>query len=171
MTKKWTLILAIVFAVLFAFCIIFFVVFPLRYKKEIIKYSAEYSLDGGLVASVIFVESRFNKNAKSSSGACGLMQLMPATFGWVKEELCEDNVNIFDPITNIKYGCFYLEYLFRKYKNEIYVLAAYNAGEGIVASWGESENFGIDSIKFSETKNYVLKILKYKAFYFSRLSI
>ena len=92
MTKKWVLALAIVFAVLFAFGIIFFVVFPLRYKKEILKYSAEYGLDSGLVASVIFVESRFNKNAKSSSGACGLMQLMPATFEWVKEELGEEAV-------------------------------------------------------------------------------
>ena len=171
MTKKWPIFISIFLFAMFAFGIIFYAIFPLKYQSVIKKYAKEYHLQAGLVASVIFVESRFNKNAKSSSGACGLMQLMPATFEWVKEELGEEYADIFDPITNIKYGCFYLAYLMKKYKNEIYVLAAYNAGEGIVSSWGDSENFGVDNIKYAETKNYVLKILKYKAFYFGRLSV
>ena len=171
MTKKWPLLISVILFVMLVLSIIFYVIFPLKYKKEINTYSAEYSLEPGLVASVIFVESRFKPNAKSSSGACGLMQLMPATFDWIKSQLRDETANIFDAKTNIKYGCYYIDYLMQKHKNLVYVLACYNAGEGVVSAWGSSDSFLIDNIEYAETKNYVKKILKYQRFYQYRMSV
>jgi len=171
MTKKWPLIIGVLLFVLFALSMVFWAIFPLKYQNEIKQYSQEYQLEAGLVASVIFVESRFNINAKSSSGACGLMQLMPATFEWIEGELGEEKANIFNAETNIKYGCYYLDYLIKKYNNLVYALACYNAGEGIVSSWGNNSDFSIENIQYLETKKYVKKILKYQRFYQTRMSV
>lgn len=160
--------LAIFLSVFSIFAILFWVVYPLKYSSYILQYSKQYNLNASLVASVICVESRFNKTVVSSSGASGLMQIMPSTFTWVKQQIdCEED--IFNPQTNINAGCYYLSYLFKKYQNQIFVLACYNAGEGVVISWGDCRNFTIDQIKYTETKNYVNKVLSLLWLYNSRL--
>jgi len=172
MRKIIAFFVAVFSVFMFAFLLVeFYVIFPIGYVFEIKKYSNEYDVNPALVASLICVESRFNSSAKSSKGASGLMQLMPTTFQWVAGEMGEENdeQKIFDADTNIKYGCYYLSYLFEKYKNEIYVLSCYNAGEGTVSLWGQSENFSIEHIQFAETRNYVQRIENLKRFYASRL--
>ena len=75
-----------------------------------------------LVVAVAKAESSFVSTSVSPKGAYGLMQLMPATaqaFG----------VNICDPKDNIRGGIAFLRDLTAKYRNPVYVLAAYNAGE------------------------------------------
>lgn len=146
------------------------VVYPLKYKTEILQSSKKYNLQPGLVASVICAESRFKQNAKSSSGACGLMQLMPSTFAWAVNTMGEkySEQDIFNPNINIQVGCFYLSYLISKYVSIEYSLACYNAGEGIVCSWGTPSNFSVEDIKYAETKNYVKKIISLTKLYSSR---
>ena len=151
--------------------LVFHVVFPMKYKSEILSYSNEYDLEPNMVAAIICVESRFDREAQSGSGACGLMQLMPATFSWAASQINMhvENPDIFSVDENISAGCFYLRYLFDKFQNEVFVLAAYNAGEGVVSKWGAASNFSIDQIQYLETKNYVIKVQKLAKFYLYRI--
>ncbi|MBQ8468618.1 MAG: lytic transglycosylase domain-containing protein [Clostridia bacterium] len=171
--KKIIAIFIVVFSVVMFVLLMleFYVIFPINYTSAIKKHSLNYGLNPALVASIICTESKFNAGAKSAKGAAGLMQLMPSTFNWVADELGEDvnSTNIFDAETNIKYGCFYLNYLFKKYQNEIFVLACYNAGEGVVCSWGSADNFSIELIRYAETRAYVNKVESLKRFYASRI--
>ncbi len=100
-----------------------------------------------LVHSVIQVESNYNEFAVSPKGAQGLMQLMPATarqYGVT---------NSFDARQNIEGGVRYLKFLQNTFKNDRLAIAAYNAGQGAVAKYG-------DVPPYPETVNYVSKVSK-----------
>ena len=162
---------------IFIFCLVYNeVYYPINYKNYILKYSEKYNLQPELVASVINTESSFNKNAKSSKGAIGLMQILPSTGLYIAEMLKEDFcVNkLYDPETNIKYGCFYLNYLGTKFKNNKVVLSAYNAGETTVSLWLKNKSlskdgFSLQSIPYKGTSNYVEKIIRGAKFYINRV--
>lgn len=81
------------------------------------------------VLAVAQAESRFNSTSLSGKGAYGLMQLMPATAQAL-------GVNICDPKDNVRGGIAFLRELTAKYRNPVYVLAAYNAGEPAVLEAG-----------------------------------
>ena len=144
--------------------------YPFKYQDLISKYAQSYNLDEGLVASIIFCESRFNKNAKSNKGALGLMQIMPSTAaGFYKEERSFSSEMLFDPEFNIQIGSTFLRYLFDKYQDEVVVLACYNAGETAVRLWmGNNKSLEKTQIKYKETLNYVEKVQKFKPFYKKR---
>lgn len=150
--------------------------YPIKYNNLILKYSNEYNLNAELVASLINEESSFNKNAVSSSGALGLMQILPSTGEYIASLLEEDFdvMNLFDPEINIKYGCYYLKYLSKKFLNENSVLCAYNAGETIVKSWLNNSEYSKDGknlnvIPYKVTENYLIKINKGKKHYINRI--
>lgn len=106
-------------------------VYPLEYKDLIIKYSNQFGLNPNYVAGVIYTESHFNPNATSPVGARGLMQIMPQTGAGIAKQLGEsyNANNLYDPETNIRYGCKYLSGLLEKYThNPNLPLVAYNAG-------------------------------------------
>ncbi len=94
-------------------------------------YAAVYRIPVGLVEAVIEVESAWRPDAVSDQGACGLMQLMPATaqrFGVS---------NPFNIEQNIRAGAEYLSYLSQLFNGDLrLVLAAYAAGEGRVQQRG-----------------------------------
>ncbi len=120
-----------------------------KYNHLIEKYSRKHGVDSKLVKAIIKVESDFNKSAVSSKGAKGLMQLMEQTakdYGVYSHE-------ILDPEKNIEAGVKHLKKLLRKYNNLQLVLAAYNAGETKVDSYG-----GIPP--YRETINYVKKVIR-----------
>ena len=78
--------------------------YPIGYKSAIVKYSNEYSLDPYLVASVINVESKYDKMLYLVKEAKGLMQIAPQTGQWAGEVLGIENYNaemLFDP--EVKY--------------------------------------------------------------------
>lgn len=160
----------------FSICIIvaiLFIVFNFCNKKNdyedyVKKYSATYNLEESLVYSIIKVESDFDANAVSGSGALGLMQIIPRTAKWIATEFNEiyEKQNMFNPETNVKYGCFYLNYLFDKFKYIDVVICAYNAGEGVVRDWlDESGNLVEEKISYDETKNYLKKVKKFYSDY------
>lgn len=164
--KKSVLILfsVICIFVLVVFVLFNLVMFPKRYNRFVSVYSAMFDVDRALVFAVIKTESGFDRNAVSSSGARGLMQLMPKTAGWIAEEMEEvfDESNLFDAEVNIKYGCFYLKYLIDKFKDVWLAVAAYNAGESVVKNWINQEGKLVESkISYPETKNYVVKVKRY----------
>jgi len=114
---------------------------------EILKATIGTDVSPALVLAVISVESAGRKDALSSAGASGLMQLMPAT---------AERFGVTDathPPDNIKGGVAYLNLLMRLYdRDPAMVLAAYNAGENSVKKYG-----GVPP--FAETRAYVPKVL------------
>jgi soluble lytic murein transglycosylase-like protein len=122
---------------------------PEHIQSLVNSISKTHGMDPRLVAAVMKVESNYNTRARSSKGALGLMQLIPATgqrFG-VRD--------FFDPAQNIEGGVRYLKFLSEKFgKNNLdLLLAAYNAGENLVERIGRVP-------RIQETVEYVQKIKK-----------
>jgi Transglycosylase SLT domain len=107
------------------------------------------NLDAAMVSAVIKAESNYDPRARSRKGARGLMQLMPLTAARLGV------TRSFDPVANIRGGVKYLKQLVARFsaRPEL-VLAAYNAGEDAVESYG-----GIPP--YRETKDYVSRILRW----------
>lgn len=140
----------------------------LPYRNLVQAECAQYDLDEALVLSVIFQESRFRREALSSAGAVGLMQIMPQTATWIAEHMAVENFQINqlkEPEANISMGTWYLSWLDQQFDgNRALVLAAYNAGIGNVQRWlqegiwdGSIEN--IERIPYPETRQYVRSVL------------
>jgi soluble lytic murein transglycosylase len=138
--------------------------YPLAYEHLIVGHARNYELDPALLAAVIYRESRFDPDARSRSGAIGLMQLLPDTAKGIalhtggKRFVVED---LYDPEINVRYGAFYLRRLLVKYEDERLALAAYNAGQRNVDEWVERRN----EIAFPETREYVEAVLELRDVY------
>ena len=109
----------------------------INYQDEIYEYSEKYNVDPLLTASIIKVESDFDKEAKSNQGAQGLMQLLDETASHAAEltnkEFYPDKLS--DVEYNLDLGIAYYDYLYRYYNNRDLALAAYNGGVGNVDKW------------------------------------
>ena len=132
--------------------------YPLSYQEIVTGHAKNYDLDPALLAAVIYRESKFDSQARSDSGAIGLMQLLPDTAKGIalhtggSEFEVED---LWDPEINVRYGAFYLRRLLNKYGNVRLALAAYNAGQANVDDWQGSGK----GIVFPETRQYVDEVL------------
>ena len=138
--------------------------YPLEYEHIVRGHARQYELDPALLAAVIYRESKFDADAESSSGAIGLMQLLPDTAegialftGGSRFEVAD----LYDPEINVRYGSFYLRRLLRKYDDERLALAAYNAGQANVDEWLANDG----DIEFAETREYVDDVLEARDVY------
>ncbi len=140
---------------------------PTDYKQFVEKYASEYNIPEYIIFAVIKEESDFDPNATSRAGAMGLIQMMPETFTWLSSfEHLGENLSyyrLYDPETSIRYGTYYLQYLFNKFHDWDTVFAAYNGGEGNVAKWLADPEYadgkgGLRHIPFPETEKYVKKV-------------
>lgn len=139
--------------------------YPIKYEEYVFYYADEFGVDRALVFSVIKSESGFDKNAVSSKGAVGLMQITSATGEYIADLLGEKNFDLTNENTNIKYGTFYLRYLLNKFVDVETALSAYNAGEGNVNKWLSNREYSangktLDKIPYAETQRYVEKTYK-----------
>lgn len=147
------------------------VLYPQPYLDVLSSTLKKDDLDPIVVLSLIRQESVFNPLARSSVGARGLMQLMPATARRMQRSVRDSH--LVNPKINIKLGTKYFKNLFQRYDgNLVYVLAAYNAGEGRVERWknqyfdaDETIIKNIEAIPFLETRNYVKLIFRNIFFY------
>lgn len=145
---------------------------PEEYAASVDRYSEEYSVPKALIYAVIKVESKFKSDAVSSAGAIGLMQVTPDTFIWLSkktEDKYEDVNLLYNPDINIKYGVYYLSWLYSRYGSWETALAAYNAGHGKADEWLDdpeySQNGVLTNIPYRETREYVEKVMKAKDIY------
>ena len=145
----------------------FIINYPLSYQNIIKKYSEIYDIDPYLVAAIINVESKYDKNAVSKKEARGLMQISPITGKWAAKEQNIENFDLnmlFDPEVNIMIGTWYLNVLWKEFNGDLQlVLSAYNAGCGNVYKRLNDKQYSRDGkslvkIPFDETKNYVDKV-------------
>ncbi len=140
-------------------------VYPIRYEKEIIKYSEYYGLDNYLIFSMIKVESDFDKNAISNKGAIGLMQITPKTGEYIASLNGAKSYDLMNADTNISFGCYYISYLYNRFSETETAICAYNAGEGNVSEWLKNPKYSDDGkrlkeVPFNETSQYIKKIKK-----------
>lgn len=140
--------------------------FPKKFEAEIKASAEEFDIEEELVFAVVKCESSFKKDAKSSAGAIGLMQIMPDTGEWLGDKLgLEIKIDdLYEVQTNVRLGCSYLRFLFDRFEDEKAVIAAYNAGHGRVKQWLDNKEYSadgktLDNIPFSETKQYVEKVM------------
>ena len=164
-----------------------------RYDKLIAAASEQHGLDPALVKAIVYEESFFSPRAHSSQNAVGLMQVTPVVAQeWVEatrshslseaaaaitsnpprpgpEPGFEETLD--DPAVSLHIGCWYLQSLFNRYRDETdplaFALAAYNAGPSNVERWAPgadrskiSRDEFIARIDFPVTRSYVQKIIQ-----------
>ena len=148
--------------------------FPRPFWDDLKKNALEHQLDPYLVASLIRQESEFNPAAVSRANAMGLMQLLPSVGRGLAREMKIRNFSTGDllqPGTNLQLGTRYFKRVVDHYDGRIeYALAAYNAGEDRVEEWRKRGEFKdmeefVESIPFTETREYVQAILRNAVFY------
>jgi soluble lytic murein transglycosylase len=151
--------------------------FPLLYRDTIEANATEYGIDPSWVYGVVRQESAFVADARSQAGALGLMQLMPATGRLTGRRLnvpIRNNRALLDIENNLRLGAGYLqEVLGRNNGNQVLATASYNAGPNRVNSWLPETTLDADiwveTIPFSETRDYVKNVMSYTTVYDHRL--
>ena len=139
--------------------------YPLEYEHIVRGHARQYDLDAALLAAVIYRESKFDADARSSSGAIGLMQLLPDTAQGIAQLTGGNRFvveDLYEPEINVRYGSFYLRRLLRKYDDVRLALAAYNAGQANVDGWIAA---GEEEIPFPETREFVDNVLEAREIY------
>jgi soluble lytic murein transglycosylase len=138
--------------------------YGLYYQDLILTEEERYSLDPLFMFSVIRQESLFEGFVRSTAGAHGLMQIVPATgtqianeLGWPQEFDSED---LYRPIVSIRFGTYYLDKNRDLLGGSIYgSLAAYNAGPGNALVWkelaGDDPDLFLEIVRFQETRDYI----------------
>lgn len=117
---------------------------PREYREQVEQYSAAYGVPEDILYAVILTGSDFESNHVSEDGRIGLTQLSASTFErltrMTKEELSSGM--LYDPDTNIRYGAYWLSYLYTEYGRWRNVLAAYVADDReLVDLWLENEEY------------------------------
>jgi len=138
--------------------------YPLEYAHIVRGHARNHDLDPALLAAVVYVESRFDPNARSEAGAVGLMQLLPATAKGIALRTGGTRfvvADLRDPEINVRYGSWYLDHLRHRYGDTKLALAAYHAGQGNVERW-QREGLGI---VFAETRAYLKEVERVRRVY------
>jgi hypothetical protein len=150
-------------------------IFPTPFLNEIKKNAVELGVDPILILSLIKQESAFDEDANSSTGASGLMQLMPATASETEPTI--SSAELLEADANIRVGTKYLKKLLGRFNGNIALaLASYNAGPHAVDRWLKDtpQKKGmlvfIEAIPYKETREYVAAIIRNYFWYSRQLS-
>ncbi|MDZ7937994.1 MAG: transglycosylase SLT domain-containing protein [Rhodoferax sp.] len=144
--------------------------FPMPFKTAVLARTKAIGLEASYVYGLIRQESRFIMDAKSSVGASGLMQVMPATARWTAKKIGLTDFQshqITDRDTNIAIGTGYLKLVLDSFEGSMpMAAAAYNAGPGRPRNWRGQTGaptleaaIWAENVPFSETRDYVKKVL------------
>jgi soluble lytic murein transglycosylase len=152
--------------------------FPMPYKDEVMARSKSIQLDPAYVYGLIRQESRFILDARSSVGASGLMQVMPATAKWTAKKIGLKNFQteqLNQRDTNIAIGTAYLKLVLNNFQGSMpMAAAAYNAGPSRPRKWRNGPTLEgaiwAECVPFTETRDYVKKVLANTTIYAAVLS-
>lgn len=140
--------------------------YPTPFRDDVLAAASEVGLDPAYMYGLIRQESRFIVAAKSTVGAAGLMQVMPATAAWTARKLNIDfkPEQITDRQTNLRIGAGYLKLVLDDFQGaQALAAAAYNAGPSRPRRWREGNRLDaaawVENIPFNETRDYVKKVL------------
>ena len=150
--------------------------YPAPHRDVMQAYARERDLDEAWVYGLIRQESRFVQQARSNVGASGLMQLMPTTAQWIAKRLGLKHFqqNLIGQIdTNISFGTYYLKYVLDTNDGQpVLATASYNAGPSRAKRWKDEHALEgaiyAESIPFTETRNYVQKVMSNASYYANR---
>jgi soluble lytic murein transglycosylase len=150
------------------------VLFPQPYWSDLVTNSQKNGLDPYLVASLIRQESEFNAGVVSHANAWGLMQLLPSVG---KSMAKKDGIkgfsanSLLNPMVNLELGTTNLRLVLDRFGGQQeYALAAYNAGDVPVRQWIAAGSYKdiaefVESIPYTETREYVQAILRNREIY------
>ncbi len=153
--------------------------FPMAHRDPLTREAKKRGLHSSWVFAITRQESAFMADAKSTVGAMGLMQLMPAT---AKETAKRFGIPLsspqlaYRPEVNIQLGAAYLSQIYGQFNgNRVLASAAYNAGPGRVRQWLRGADHlaydvWIENIPFDETRQYVQNVLSYSVIYGEKLN-
>lgn len=141
--------------------------YPVPFRESLLQ-NANPAVDPRFVLSIARQESRFQADAKSVAAARGMMQFIASTSNEIAAQLKLQNFqqdDLYNPDTSIRFGSQYLANLFHQFPNQPQAVAgAYNGGAENLARWiarsraNEADRY-VPEIGFSQTKDYVYKVL------------
>jgi len=142
------------------------------YREVFTEYSQRHGLDEAWVLGLVRQESRFINDARSSAGAQGLMQLMPATARWVARQVGFKEFHprrVGEVPTNVRLGTGYMKLVLESLGHPVLASTAYNAGPKRARRWRDERPLEgaiyAETIPFSETREYVKKVMANTVFY------
>ena len=153
--------------------------FPMAHRSDAVSAAKAREIHPSWVMAITRQESAFMADARSSVGATGLMQLMPAT---AKETARRFGIpyssprQLLNPNFNIQLGAAYLSQIYGQFNgNRVLASAAYNAGPGRVRQWLKDAkhlpfDVWVENIPFDETRQYVQNVLTYAVIYGQKLN-
>lgn len=150
------------------------ILFPEPYWSYIQADSARNGLNPYMVAALIRQETEFNPGAISGANAWGLMQLLPSVGRSMARQLGLRHfrtTDLLDPVINLELGTHYLREMLDEFGGQPeYAFAAYNAGDYRVTAWKADGTYRgmdefVESIPFTETREYVQAIVRNEAMY------
>jgi soluble lytic murein transglycosylase len=147
--------------------------YPVDYVVLLNELGARYDVDPLFLASIIRVESFWERGAVSIAGARGLTQVMPATGEDIAVHLGADGWTVddlFRPVVSLEFGAFYIARQLDSFGNPYHALAAYNGGAGNAIHWAEAAAGGspadfVEHVTFNETQRYVRYVMSAYAHY------
>jgi tetratricopeptide (TPR) repeat protein len=146
---------------------IFRILYPFAHAETVERVAGHNGISPAMIWAIMRQESIFDHTIVSPAGAIGLMQIMPFTGEEIAQELGEPFVvdSLYSPATNVRYGAYYIKKLLDAFDGETFkALAGYNGGPHNVRRWfprrdERSFDLMIEDVGFSETRNYVKKVL------------
>jgi len=143
------------------------------YREALGENARAQQLEEAWVLGLVRQESRFSAAVKSSAGAAGLMQLMPATAKWVAGRMGMRDyswVRVTDTQVNAALGTYYLRHVLDRLDgNPVLAAAAYHAGPGRARKWRDTHALEgaiyAETIPFNETRDYVKKVMNNTMYY------
>jgi soluble lytic murein transglycosylase len=147
--------------------------YPAPFRDNLQGKIEENNLEEAWVYGLMRQESRFVTQAKSTVGAAGLMQVMPATARWIAKKLGMKDYHktlISQLDTNLKLGTYYMKNVLSSLDNNpVLASAAYNAGPGRARRWQADRPLEgaiyVECIPFDETRDYVKKVMSNTVYY------
>ena len=146
--------------------------YPLAFEEPLRRSAQKYNIQLSWLSGIMRSESLFMHDIRSPAGALGLMQVMPRTGRQTAKQLnmkWRGNRTLIDPSKNIRIGSHYLANQLKRFGHPALATAAYNAGPHRVKQWTPDKAMPMDawvaSIPFTETRNYVQRVLAAQVIY------